>query len=411
MRPLNELFLGIDLGTSGVKAAAIDGSDRVVAQATAPLGLQRPQPGWSEQSPEDWWQATLAADRWVGIHWPTEYGGRGATPLQVAIFNMEYARSRAPQPVNRTGVNLAGPTLLAHGTEQQKHRWLPGILTAEEIWCQLFSEPNAGSDLAGLSTTAMPVEGGFVVQGQKVWTSYAQFSRWGIALVRTDPDAPKHRGLTGFVLDMRAPGVDVRPLRQMTGGASFNEVYFDEVRVADDQRLGDVNAGWGVALTTLMNERAAIGGGSGRSGQGLFGPKRARAMLDHFDLLDDPVVRDRYVRLYCNTTVAKWNGRRALDKLRAGQMPGPEMSTAKLALTQNMLEFCDFISLVLGPRLVADSGEWGTYAFSKFVLGSPGMRIAGGTDEVMRNIVAERVLGLPKDPGVDAKTAFRDLPR
>ena len=201
------------------------------------------------------WQARLAADRWVGIHWPEAYGGRGASPLQVAIFNMEYARSGAPQPVNRNGINHVGPTLLAHGTDAQKSRWLPRILDAEEIWCQLFSEPGAGSDLASLTTRAVPVDDGWVLQGQKVWTSYAQFARWGIALVRTDPDAPKHRGLSYLVVDMTSPGIEIRPLVTLTGESEFNEVFFDDVFVPSECLVGGLNQGWAVANTTLAHER------------------------------------------------------------------------------------------------------------------------------------------------------------
>ena len=201
------------------------------------------------------WQATLAADRWVGIHWPSEYGGRSATPIQVALFNMEYARSKAPQPVNRNGINHVGPTLLAHGTEAQKQRWLPRILDAQEIWCQLFSEPGSGSDLASLSTRAIASDDGWVLQGQKVWTSYAQFARWGIAIVRTDPDAPKHKGLSYMVVDMESPGIDIRPLVTITGESEFNEVYFDEVFVPNDCLVGGLNQGWAVANTTLAHER------------------------------------------------------------------------------------------------------------------------------------------------------------
>jgi alkylation response protein AidB-like acyl-CoA dehydrogenase len=177
------------------------------------------------------WQAKLATDRWIGIHWPAEFGGRGASPVEVALYNMEYARSRALQPVNRVGINLAGPTLLAHGTEAQKRRWLPRILDAGEIWCQLFSEPDAGSDLASLATRAAPVDGGWLLSGQKVWTSYAQYARWGIALVRTDPNAPKHRGISYLVVDMEARGIEIRPLVQITGEAEFNEVFLDDVFV------------------------------------------------------------------------------------------------------------------------------------------------------------------------------------
>ncbi|MFN8051954.1 MAG: acyl-CoA dehydrogenase family protein [Acidimicrobiales bacterium] len=350
----------------------------------------------------------------AGLGWisgPTAYGGRELPGSYERTYGAIESRYVTPNMGFFTiSLGMVAPTILAHGSEAAKEAYLAKLYRGDLVGCQLFSEPGAGSDLAGLATRAERDGDEWVISGQKVWTSFAHLADIGEIICRTDPDAPKHRGLTGFVLDMRAPGVDVRPLRQMTGGASFNEVYFDEVRVADDQRLGDVNAGWGVALTTLMNERAAIGGGNG-GGQGLFTPERVRAMLDHFGLLDDPIVRDRYAHLFADFTVAKWNGKRALDKIRSGQLPGPELSTAKLALTNNMSAFAEFVAAVLGPRLIADSGEWGTFAYSRFVLGVPGMRVAGGTDEVMRNIVAERVLGLPKDPSIDAKTAFRDLPR
>ena len=201
------------------------------------------------------WQAKLARDRWVGIQWPVEYGGRGASAVDVAIFNMEYARSRALQPVNRVGLNLAGPTLLADGTDEQKQRWLASILDASEIWCQLFSEPDAGSDLASLSTRATAVEGGWLLNGQKVWTSYAQYARWGICLARTDPDESKHKGISYLVVDMQADGIEIRPLVQITGEAEFNEVYFDDVFVPDDQLVGGLSQGWAVANTTLAHER------------------------------------------------------------------------------------------------------------------------------------------------------------
>jgi len=273
------------------------------------------------------------------------------------------------------------------------------------VGCQLFSEPGAGSDLAGLSTKAERDGDEWVITGQKVWTSGAHYSHIGEIIARTDPSLPKHKGLTGFIVDMRAPGVEIRPLRQMTGGASFNEVFFTEVRVRDDHRLGDVNNGWNVALTTLMNERAAIGGGGG--GGGFF--TRVIEMVKHYGLDSDPVVRDELAKIIIHNKVAGYNNQRALDKIKSGQMPGPEMSMAKLAGTNNMIRLGNFVSMVLGPKLVADSGEWGTYAWNQLILGTPGGRIAGGSDEVMRNIVGERVLGLPKDAGIDSKSPFNEL--
>ena len=303
---------------------------------------------------------------------------------------------------------MVAPTIAAHARPDTAQRYLAPLHRGDLIACQLFSEPGAGSDLAALSTRAERDGDDWVVNGQKVWTSAAQHSDIGEIICRTDPDQPKHRGLTGFVVDMRAPGVEIRPLRQMTGGASFNEVFFTDVRVPDSHRLGDVNGGWTVALTTLMNERASIGAGGGL-GMGLLSPQRLRVMLDHFDARDDLVIRNEVAQIYTQFQVAKWNGQRAIDKIKAGGLPGPEMSTAKLALTNNLMRYSELMAKVLGPRMTADTGEWGTYAWSKLLLGVPGMRVAGGTDEVMRNIVAERVLGLPKDPGIDSKTPFRDL--
>src|SRR5205807_2295213 len=263
------------------------------------------------------------------------------------------------------------------------------------VGCQLFSEPGAGSDLASLQTRATRDGDEWVLNGQKVWTSGAQYSDIGEIICRTDPELPKHKGLTGFIVDMHAPGVEVRPLRQMTGGASFNEVFFNDVRIADDHRLGDVNQGWSVALTTLMNERAAIGGG----GAGVsLSTERLVELMRYLGKDKDPLTRQEYADLYIHNQVARLTNLRAMEKIKAGQLPGPEMSIAKLSLTRNMQRTASFLARALGPRVTANTGEWGTYAWSEFILGVPGMRVAGGTDEVMKNIVGERVLGLPKDP-------------
>lgn len=349
-----------------------------------------------------------------GFGWitgPEEFGGRELPQAYERAYHSVESRYRTPNMgVFTISLGMVAPTILAHATAEVRDRYLRDLYRGDMVACQLFSEPGAGSDLAGITTRAVRDGDEWVVSGQKVWTSAAHLSQIGEVICRTDPDLPKHKGMTVFVVDMQAPGVEIRPLRQMTGGTSFNEVFFDEVRIPDSHRLGDVNAGWGVALTTLMNERSSIGSGGGGGGAGLFSAPRLHAMLEHFGRADDAVLVDEAVRLYTSFTVAKWNSQRALDKIRRGQLPGPEMSTAKLALTENLRAYADWAGKVLGPRMVADGGEWGAYAFSRMLTGVPGMRVAGGTDEVMRNIVAERVLGLPKDPGVDSTTPFRALP-
>ena len=344
------------------------------------------------------WQATLAADRWVGIHWPPEYGGRGASPVQVAIFNMEYARSRAPQPVNRVGINLAGPTLLAHGTEEQKRRWLPAILTAEEIWCQLFSEPDAGSDLASLRTRAERVDGGWLVSGQKVWTSYAQFARWGICLARTDPEAPRHRGISYLVVDMHAPGVEIRPLVQITGDAEFNEVFLSQVFVPDDHLVGALHGGWAVANTTLAHER------------GTAFPFKEQVVhevyLDELwqlaareGRLDDVDVRDALAQSYVELRVLRLHNWRTLSRLAKGVEPGPESSVTKLAWTEMTQALSARALDVVGagaPLWWGAERNPGGGFWQRQWLWSKAASIAGGTSEVQRTIIGERILGLPR---------------
>ncbi|MCU0260770.1 MAG: acyl-CoA dehydrogenase family protein [Ilumatobacteraceae bacterium] len=347
----------------------------------------------------------------AGLGWitgPLEFGGRMLTSAHQRAYDALESKYAVPnQSFFTIGLGMVAPTILAHGSDAAKERYLKAMYRGDIVGCQLFSEPGAGSDLASLQTKAERDGDEWVITGQKVWTTGAHFSDLGEIIARTDPEQPKHRGLTGFIVDMHAPGVEVRPLRQMTGGASFNEVFFNEVRVRDDHRLGDVNNGWMVALTTLMNERAAIGAGGGGGGANLL--TRIIEMVKAFGLSDDPLVRQRLADLIIHARVAGYNNQRAMDKIRSGQLPGPEMSMAKLAGTQNSLRMGAFVSQVLGAKLVADSGEWGTYAWSQLVLGTPGGRIAGGSDEVMRNIVGERVLGLPKDPGIDTTSPFREL--
>jgi alkylation response protein AidB-like acyl-CoA dehydrogenase len=361
-----------------------------------------------EKTPEEEAEEVHAAKEWkarefdAGFGWitgPVEYGGRGLGAEYQRAYNDLHSRYEIPsmQPF-AVGLGMVAPTILAHAIPEVKERYLRPLHRGDLVACQLFSEPVAGSDLAGIQTKAVRDGDEWVVNGQKVWTSNAHFSDLGELVTRTSPEKPKHKGLTMLLVDMKAPGVTVQPLRQMTGGASFNEVFFDDVRVHDSHRLGDVDEGWTVALTTLMNERAAIGsGGFG----GAMNLTRFVELARYVGCADDRLVRQRLADVFVRMQVARYTNQRAMAKVRAGQLPGPEMSIAKLALTQNFQAATDMLAEMLGPRLTADTGEWGTYAWAELVLGVPGFRIAGGTDEVMRNIVGERVLGLPKEPRAD----------
>jgi acyl-CoA dehydrogenase len=356
---------------------------------------------------QDWRRKKFDA----GFGWitgPEQYGGRALPAAFDRRWQQLEARYVVPNQTPFTiGLGMVAPTILAHGTDVTKDAYLTALYRADVMGCQLFSEPGAGSDLASLQTRADRDGEEWVLNGQKVWTSGAQYSDIGEVIARTDPNLPKHRGLTGFIVDMHDPGVEIRPLRQMTGGANFNEVFFTDVRIPDSHRLSDVNNGWNVALTTLMNERAAIGtGGVGGVGGQLV---RLLETVRHFGLGDDPLIRQELANLLIHHRVAGYTNQRAMDRIKAGGLPGPEMSIAKLAGTQTMQRMSHLLGSILGPRLIADQGEWGTYSWSAFVLGAPGGRIAGGSDEIMRNIVAERVLGLPKEPGIDTTSPFKDL--
>ena len=346
----------------------------------------------------------------AGYGWisgPKRFGGRELPNAFQRAFDQLEGQFQIPnQSYFTIGLGMVAPTIAVHASETAKDSYVAKMFRGDIVGCQLFSEPGAGSDLASMSTKAEKDGDVWVITGQKVWTSGAHYSDIGEIIARTDPSLPKHKGLTGFIVNMRDPAVEIRPLRQMTGGASFNEVFFDELRVPDDHRLGDVNNGWNVALTTLMNERAAIGAGGGGGG-GLS--TRIVEMTRAFGLSNDPVTRQMLANVIVHQKVSNYNNQRSMDKIKAGGMPGPEMSMAKLAGTMNMRRLGDFVSHVLGAKLVVDTGEWGTYSWNQLVLGTPGGRIAGGSDEVMRNIVGERVLGLPKDAGIDSKSPFNEL--
>jgi alkylation response protein AidB-like acyl-CoA dehydrogenase len=346
------------------------------------------------------WQEKLADARLVGVTWPVEYGGRAAGPLHHFIVQEELARARAPELVGRIGINLVGPTLLAHATPEQRTRWLPKILRADELWCQLFSEPNAGSDLASVSTRAVHDEaaGGWIVNGQKVWTSYAQFADWGLCLARTTPldEAPKHKGISALVIDMGAPGVEVRPLVQSTGDAEFNEVYFDDVLVPDDSVIGPINEGWRVSSSTLTHERGT----------------NPRQLVLHIQLLeellklalesgayDDHRLGQRLAQAYVEVRLFQLHNWRSLSRLEHGRELGPEGSALKLYWSEMSKRLHDTAMAVLGPaaplwRDAHDNPGDGRWQRSWLYYQSSS--IFAGTNEIQRNIIGERVLGLPR---------------
>lgn len=344
------------------------------------------------------WQARMAAARMVAISWPEVVGGRDATPVEVALYNMEYARAGAPQPVNRVGINLAGPTLLACGREEQQRRWLPAILDASEIWCQLFSEPDAGSDLAALRTRAERADGGWLVTGQKVWTSYAQFARWGIALVRTDPEAKKHAGISYMVIDMEADGIEIRPLHQITDEAEFNEVFLDEVFVPDDQIVGGLHQGWTVANTTLAHERGTNFPFKEQVVHEVYLEELTRLAAER-GVLGDPLVADEIADAFVQLRLLRLQNWRTLSALGRGEEPGPESSVVKLTWSDMTQHLSALALTILGdeaPLWPSSTGASAAGTWQRQWLWSKSASIAGGTSEVQRTIIAERMLGLPR---------------
>jgi alkylation response protein AidB-like acyl-CoA dehydrogenase len=339
------------------------------------------------------WQARLAADRWVGVHWPRELGGRGAGVEEHYIFQEEMAAARAPEVINRIGVNLVGPSLMHHGSEEQRRRYLPRILTAEDLWCQLFSEPGAGSDLTALATRAEIDGDRFIVSGQKVWTSWAQFAKYGILLARTDPHATKARGISYMIVDMESPGVEVRPLRQMTGSSEFNEVFLDGVAVPRENLVGELHQGWAIAQTTLAHERGTS----------------PRQLVIHRMLLGDLLrlarergadrsLRQRIAQAAIEVEIAKLNNWRTLTRLVRREPVGPESSFIKLYWSEMSQRLHDTLMQVLGGHGQIDEGP---HAIAQGRLGRSYLyyraaSIFAGTNEVQRNIIAQRVLGLPR---------------
>jgi len=338
------------------------------------------------------WQGRLHADRWVGVHWPAEYGGRGASLSQVAIYNEELARAGAPPLLGRAGVTLVGPTLIAHGTDEQRTGWMPRILSGDDVWCQLFSEPGAGSDLASLSTRAEKSGGVYRVTGQKVWSSYATWADMGIALVRTDPAAPPHKGISMLAIPMDAPGVDVRPLRQITGDCEFNEVFLDDVAVPVDHLIGAEHEGWRVANTTLANERGAsfIWREQVLYELAIADLRRAVAASSR-----DPRVRQVLARSWIDVELFRLHNARTLDRLARGEEIGAESSIVKLFWAEMSQRFASAAVDLLGPAALVggDDARW-----ARGLLSTRANSVMGGTSEIQRTIIGERLLGLPREP-------------
>ncbi len=341
------------------------------------------------------WQRRLHEAGWAGVSWPQEYGGRGATLVEQAIFNEETVLARTPQAANVLGLAMGGPTVIAHGTEEQRRRYLPPILSAQEIWCQGFSEPDSGSDLASLQTRAVRDGDEFVVTGQKVWTTFAHHAKWCMLVARTDPEAPKHKGLTYFLMDMEQDAVHVRPLRQITGEAEFNELFIEEARIPAENIVGGEGNGWAVAITTLMHERATLAFGLQVAVQIALGELIERAQETRGDdgevASQDAVIRQRLAQLLIESEVLRLNAYRGLSAIMRSGVPGPEGSLGKWHWSEVNQSLTELAMDIAGPRAMSADDEW-TYRFLRARANS----IEGGTTEILRNIIAERVLGLPR---------------
>jgi len=348
------------------------------------------------------WQGRLAEGGLAGVTWPAEFGGRGLGPIQQVIITQELQEAGVPGILDVIGIGMLGPTIIAHGTEDQKSRYLAPMLSGEEVWCQLFSEPAAGSDLAGITTKAtLGDDGSWTLNGQKVWTTNAHFASYGLILARSNQDVSKHAGLTMFLVPMDAEGVTIRPLRQITGEAEFNEVFFDDVKLPAENVVGPVDGGWTVALTTLLFERLAIGGGS--EGFGYRADRFAAAIAGDEVAAGDPDVRQRLGHLATELLALRYTGYRHLTAIERGGLPGSEAALGKVTAVKAAIEAGDLIADVLGPEAL-EEGEW-SYLISFL----PGLKSAGGTEEILRNMVGERVLGLPTEPRLDKGIPFSEL--
>ena len=360
------------------------------------------------------WQKRKADAGWACIRWPAQFGGRDCSAIEQVILDQEEARIDTPDTgYFSIGQGMAAPTLMSWAREEDQARFIPDLASGEKIWCQLFSEPAAGSDLAALRMKADRDGDDWVVNGQKIWTSGAHYSDWGILVLRTDPSAPKHRGLTYFFVDMKSPGIDIKPIKQISGQSNFNEVYFTDVRIPDSQRLGEVGQGWQVALTTLMNERASIGAGGGSTGFDTVKKLAETVQIDGRPAIENAAVRARLASWYVEEAGLKFTSYRTLSALSRGDLPGPENSIGKLVgarKTQDMASFAMDLLEEAGILMDPERDKAFAALFQYTYLAIPGLRIAGGTDEIMANIIGERVLGLPQEPRLDKGIPFSDIP-
>ena len=357
------------------------------------------------------WQQRKYDGGWACIGWDTEYGGRGASPIERVIWDQEESKYDVPSRFFVIGQGMIAPTLMVWAQPQHKENFLPKLASGEEIWCQLFSEPAGGSDLAALRTKAEKDGDEWVINGQKIWTSQAHYADYGIIVTRTDPTVAKHKGLTMFIVDMKAPGIDIKPIKQLTGESDFNEVYFTDVHIPDHYRLGDVGQGWTAALTTLMNERLAIGGGGPGADVKLALEIATLVEIDGKPAIEDSAVRAKIADFHVLEAGLEYNGYRAITALSRGELPGPENSIGKLVgapKLQAVASFC--MDLLEESGIVWSDGDLLTSLAQRSYMGAPGLRIAGGTDEIMTNIIAERVLGLPQDPRLDKGIPFNEVP-
>ena len=355
------------------------------------------------------WQKKKYDAGWAMIHWPKEFGGIGATPIERIIWAQEESKFNVPKGVYESGLGMAGPVMMEYATDEQKERYLPPMAEGKEIWCQLFSEPSAGSDVAGLRSKAVQDGENWIVNGQKVWTSGAHFSDFGILVVRHDPSLEKHKGLTFFFVDMKSPGIEVKPIKQLTGGSSFNEVYFNDVVIPDSQRLGEIGDGWKVAITTLMNERLAVGDADGVDANEAFELAKKHDK-DGEQLIDNNAVRESIADWYCEASGLKNTKLRTMSALSRGDTPGPEASITKIVSANKLQAIGNFgmDSSDMSGMLMDEKSDF--IKFQMAWMGAAGLRIAGGTDEILKNIIAERVLGLPQEARADKGLAFKDIP-